>query len=118
MNDNDVLSGRLRDIRLELYGRHGGPLMAEALGIPVRTWSNFESGVTIYGTVLLRFIEVTHVEPRWLLRGEGAKYRAGSLFVHSPPLQTETGEQVSSHTKLNGRGSTLADCESPPLCDD
>ena len=91
MNGNDVLASRLCQVRCEMYGQNGGPLLAEALGVPARTWANFESGVTIYGTVLLRFIDVTNVEPRWLLTGEGAKYRTGSRFMHRPQLQTETG---------------------------
>ena len=49
MTANDVLAGRLRELRLELYGVHGGPVLAEALGLPARTWAHYESGVTIPG---------------------------------------------------------------------
>ena len=49
------------------------PLMAEALGIPARTWAHYESGVTIPGLVLLRFIDATGAEPYWLLTGEGER---------------------------------------------
>ena len=70
MNLDQDLARRLRQSRLELYGEHGF-LMAEALSLPARTWANYESGVIIPGPVLLRFIEVTGVEPHWLLTGEG-----------------------------------------------
>ena len=76
MNLRDVLPRRLRAVRLDLYGEHGGPLLAEDLRIPTRTWVHYESGVSIPGLVLLRFIEATGVEPRWLLTGEGPRYRA------------------------------------------
>jgi hypothetical protein len=76
MNLSGVLPDRLRAVRLDLYGEHGGPLLAESLGIPTRTWVRYESGVPIPGLVLLRFIETTGIEPRWLLTGEGQRYRA------------------------------------------
>jgi hypothetical protein len=37
MNLRDVLPRRLRAVRLDLYGEHGGPLLAEDLRIPTRT---------------------------------------------------------------------------------
>jgi hypothetical protein len=37
------------------------------------SWPNY--GVTIPARILLQFIEITGVEPRWLLTGEGARYR-------------------------------------------
>lgn len=54
--------------------------MARRLDVPVRTWYNYESGVTVPAEVLLRFMELTEVETAWLLRGEGPIYRqdAGS----------------------------------------
>src|SRR5262245_9293469 len=69
-----TLAARVREIRLEQYGEHGGPLLADALGLPFRTWWNYEAGVTIPAPVILRFIEVTGASPEWLLRGEGEKY--------------------------------------------
>lgn len=56
--------------------------MARKLGIPIRTWYNYESGVTVPAEVLLKFMELTAVEPLWLLHGRGTKFRAmppGSL---------------------------------------
>ncbi|HEV3120918.1 MAG TPA: S24 family peptidase, partial [Isosphaeraceae bacterium] len=81
------LAERLRAIRTELYGERGGPELARRLGIPVRTWYNYESGVTVPSELMLRFIELASVEPIWLLRGTGPRYR--SL---PPSFDTEGGE--------------------------
>ena len=70
------LARRIREIREELYGEHGGPLLAAALKLPYRTWHNYESGCTISALSILRFIEVTNAHPHWLLTGEGEKYLA------------------------------------------
>jgi hypothetical protein len=78
MTNSHTLASRLREVRLELYGEHGASLLAKALEIPVRIWANYESGITIPGLVLLRFIAATGVESSWLLTGEGRKYRPGS----------------------------------------
>ena len=86
MRPSDVLAGRLRAVRLDLYGEHGGPLLAEALGIPTRSWALFESGVAPPGLVLLRFLEVAGVDPHWLLTGEGRRYRSSSSGAHGPRL--------------------------------
>jgi hypothetical protein len=68
------LARRIREIRHELYGEHGGPLLAGALGIPFRTILNYEDGCTIPAQAILRFIEITHAHPHWLLTGQGEKY--------------------------------------------
>jgi hypothetical protein len=65
--------------------------MAEALGLNARTRANYESGVTIHVLALLRFIDVAGIEPRWLLTGQGEKYRLGRRIVNDPELQRETG---------------------------
>ena len=39
-----TLAERLSSLRLELFGDRGGPEMARRLGIPVRTWYNYEGG--------------------------------------------------------------------------
>ncbi len=72
------LAERLRLIRRELSGEHGSPELARRLGLPAQTWFDDENGVSIPGTVLLRFIELTSVEPRWLLTGQGPRYRGRS----------------------------------------
>jgi hypothetical protein len=73
------LARRIREIRTELYGEHGGPLLAEALDLPFRTWHNYEGGCTIPAQSILRFIEITYAHPHWLLTGEGEKYLSQGL---------------------------------------
>ena len=70
-----ALAERLSTLRLELFGERGGPEMARRLGIPVRTWYNYEGGVTVPAEVVLKIIELTAVEPVWLLHGKGPKFR-------------------------------------------
>jgi hypothetical protein len=65
---------RLREIRLELYGQHGGPMLAEELEIPYRDWARYESGGSMPAQVMLRFLEKTGTSPHWLLTGEGPKF--------------------------------------------
>ena len=69
------LAYRVRVIREELFGEHGGPLLAEEVGVPFRAWVNYEEGCTIPAQAILRFIEVTNADPHWRLRGEGEPYR-------------------------------------------
>jgi hypothetical protein len=68
------LAQRVREIRVERFGEDGGPLLAEILGLPERTWANYEAGVTIPALVVLHFVEVTGANPRWLRTGQGEKY--------------------------------------------
>src|SRR5437773_3978701 len=70
-----ALAERLGALRSELFGERGGPEMARRLGIPVRTWYNYEGGVTVPAEVILKIIELTSVEPAWLLNGRGPKFR-------------------------------------------
>jgi hypothetical protein len=71
----DGLCRRLRQVRMELYGENGGPMLAEALHLPFRTWINYESGITVPALVMLRFIELTGACPHWLLTGDPPQYR-------------------------------------------
>ena len=73
---NRNLARRLRMLRRELYGTDGIPALAEALGIPDQTWSNYESGVALPAPILLTLIEQTGVDPHWLLTGQGERYTA------------------------------------------
>ena len=50
------LAERLSALRAELYGERGGPELARQLGLPVRTWYNYESGVTVPAEVILRIV--------------------------------------------------------------
>ena len=81
-----AISGRLALLRAELYGDRGAPALARQLGIPVRTWYNYEGGITVPGEILLKLIELTSVEPSWLLSGEGPP-----IFRHvaTDPSRTE-----------------------------
>lgn len=69
-----ALAIRVRQVREDLYGLHGGPFLADAIKVPFRTWVEYESGGTIPALVILRFIEVTSAHPHWLLTGEGDRY--------------------------------------------
>jgi hypothetical protein len=75
VNIKASLSRRLREVRQELFGEHGGPELARRLNLPARTWYNYETGVTVPAEVLLGFIDQTGANPIWLLSGEGPKYR-------------------------------------------
>ena len=69
------LAGRIKAVRIDLFGVHGGPLLAKRLKVPFRTWLEYEDGLTIPAQTILRFIEVTNADPHWLLTGEGSHYR-------------------------------------------
>jgi hypothetical protein len=73
--ENEQLSLRVRQIRIERFGDDGVSALSRALEIPARTWEHYEGGVTIPGRALLLFIELTGAEPHWLLTGEGERYR-------------------------------------------
>jgi hypothetical protein len=75
VNVKASLSRRLREIRQDLFGEHGGPELARRLNLPARTWYNYETGVTVPAEVLLSFIDQTGANPMWLLSGEGSRYR-------------------------------------------
>ncbi len=75
VNVKASISRRLRDVRQELFGEHGGPELARRLNLPARTWYNYETGVTVPAEVLLSFIDQTGANPVWLLTGEGDRYR-------------------------------------------
>ena len=75
LSDLMEIRARIRIIRGEVYGEPGIPALAKDLGIPPRTWENFEAGVAMPATVLLRFIILTGCDPHWLLTGEGQRFR-------------------------------------------
>ncbi len=75
------LAERLRQVRVDLHGDRGGSEMARQLGVPIRTWYNYESGVTVPAEVLLRFLELTRVEPQWLLHGKGPTFRGAESGI-------------------------------------
>jgi SOS-response transcriptional repressor LexA len=75
INIKASLSRRLREIRQETFGEHGGPELARRLNLPARTWYNYETGVTVPAEVLLSFIDETSANPTWLLSGVGEKFQ-------------------------------------------
>ena len=70
-----ALAGRIVALRAEMFGERGRAEMARRLGLPLRTWYNYEEGTAIPAQVVLSIIELTSVEPGWLLYGTGPKYR-------------------------------------------
>lgn len=68
------LAHRVREVREDLYGEHGAQFLADALGLPLRTWANYEQGVIIPAEFILKLIDMTRVSPQWLLTGRGPKY--------------------------------------------
>jgi hypothetical protein len=67
---------RLAEVRIDFGGGHGPSLLAGALGVPLADWLGYEAGRAMPGEVLLALIDLTGVEPHWLLTGLGPKYRA------------------------------------------
>lgn len=105
------LSRRLREIRQELFGDHGGPELARRLELPARTWYNYETGVTVPAEVLLAFIEQTGANPSYLLSGEGQRYTQaddGRLVSELSPVELirrglEKLERARPIASLDGR---------------
>jgi hypothetical protein len=95
LQTKQLLAERITDLRLELFGARGGPELARRLGIPTRTWYNYEGGITVPGEIILKIVEVTAVEPMWLLRGTGPKYSNS---------RKDSGE----NTPLDGQPTTTA----------
>ena len=91
VNVKAQISGRLREVRQELFGEHGGPELARLLGLPARTWYNYETGVTVPAEVLLSFIDLTGTNPVWLHTGEGSRFARG---VEDQILAELTPEQL------------------------
>lgn len=115
------LAERLREVRVELFGERGGSEMARRLGVPIRTWYNYESGVTVPAEILLKFLELTSVEPQWLLHGHGDRYRSGTSFLHgSDPADTVQALLRSALQHLErrrdggGSGATLTRAATAP----
>jgi hypothetical protein len=77
--DREAFTSRLRQTRLEAYMDGGIPSLAEALGLPPMTWANYEMGVVVPDSVILEFVCLTGVSPRWLLTGEGQPFLSHSL---------------------------------------
>ncbi len=89
--------------------------MARRLGIPVRTWYNYEGGVTVPAEVVLKIIELTAVEPVWLLHGKGPKFRQQQRLdrheVTSKPAMTVGALLRTALQLLENDASSLASCD-------
>jgi hypothetical protein len=97
-----ALAKRVREVRVDVCGEHGGPELARRLGIAPRTWNNYEMGVTVPAEVLLTLIERTSVEPAWLLRGKGEKYRTPALgLVSDHPDRSPTSYDTGLMQRLS-----------------
>src|SRR5919112_226466 len=107
------LAERLRAIRTELFGERGGPELARRLGIPVRTWYNYEAGVTVPAEVVLRIIELTSLEPSWLLSGKGPKFRVSAS--ENSPCTPEARDDLSVRALLRTALRRLEKDASPTL---
>lgn len=55
------LASKIKQLRIMKFGDRGGPELARKLGVPVRTWYNYEAGVTIPGEILLSFLQITGI---------------------------------------------------------
>jgi hypothetical protein len=69
-----AIAKRVAVLRAEMFGARGKAAMARRLGLPLRSWYNYEEGTAIPAEVVLSVIELTSVEPAWLLRERGPKY--------------------------------------------
>lgn len=69
MVNHRILANRIRTAREARNGKDV-EMLAEELGIPTRTWLNYENGVTIPALVLLQFIELG-ASPEFLITGQG-----------------------------------------------
>jgi hypothetical protein len=72
--NNQDLAARLREVREDMYGEHGAQFMADALGITLHTWKNYESGVVMLAQTVLLLIDTMRINPSWLLTGKGEKF--------------------------------------------
>jgi len=100
---HDGLCRRLRQVRMELYGENGGPMLAEALHLPFRTWVNYESGITVPALVMLRFIVLTGASPHWLLTGEPPQYSQTARALRQEPLAASRGSSTSAERPRGAR---------------
>jgi hypothetical protein len=103
LRTKQLLAERITTLRIEMFGTRGGPELARRLGIPTRTWYNYEGGITVPGEIILKIIETTSVEPMWLLHGKGPKFAN---------VRSDSGETMPS----DGMQTTIAfaskdDCE-------
>jgi len=103
-----ALAERLVALRSELYGDRGAPELARRLGIPARTWYNYERGCTVPAETILKVIKATLVEAEWLLDGKGPKFR----FVLAEPGETTSPHKTAVSALLRTALHLLENSES------
>jgi hypothetical protein len=103
-----ALAGRIAALRAEMFGERGRAEMARRLGLPLRTWYNYEEGTAIPAEVILTIMELTSAEPRWLLYGTGPKYRPKSVKKgdERSPIKLEVCALLKAALELLESGST------------
>jgi hypothetical protein len=105
-----AIAKRVSELRTELFGARGKAAMARRLGLPLRTWYNYEEGTTIPAEVILSIIDVTSVEPTWLLDERGPKYRL------TMPEEADLGRPpVLDASAATGAGNVTARKPGPGL---
>lgn len=70
-----AVAWRVIELRRERHNSRGAAAFARELGIPERSWYLYEHGTAMPGELLLKIVELTGVEPMWLLYGTEPKYR-------------------------------------------
>lgn len=75
---------RIQRVRRERFGDEGLSRMAEALKVPITTWSTIEREGGLSGNLFLRFVDVTGACPLWLLTGEGEPFKGRGPDMHAP----------------------------------
>lgn len=87
-----TLARRLREVREELFGEDGVPLLAEALHLPPVIWVSYEAGANIPARVLLRFAEISGSSLLWLLTGRLGAPRSGAAPEFPPSIAVPGGQ--------------------------
>ncbi len=102
--DRTMLARRVGQVRRELFGEDGIAHLAEILGIPQRTWLNYEAGVAIPAMVILRLIAACQINPHWLLTGEG---RMQGCSGSTTAIGTRSEKNEPAQSWSTGAGSEV-----------
>jgi hypothetical protein len=101
-----VLASRLEILRKNHFGEHGSAACAASVGIPYRSWWNYERGIAVPGEVILRVIELTNVEPMWLLHGTMPMYRQPPTTNAAPAAPTDLVREALTMLKTRPKPCT------------
>lgn len=82
---------RLRELRMALHGDRGGPRLARELGIPSRSWYQYEAGIAMPAERMLALILQTNVSARWLLTGFGPMFEVQSWVATAAATEESWG---------------------------